>query len=123
MKIKITGNVGEHDVNLDVDLPEEALQQFFSQLSIKPSEATVSPLVRSRPEAKTSELAESLDFIKKQIKVSQYQLIDHLADLGLEDSEIKRAIMWLNHHADIHVETQTKGPHSQYHIFHWQPTE
>ena len=124
MKLTIKGSVGDNDVDLEVELSDADVSQLVNQLKFT-SENTdpPSPLVRSRPDPKTSELSESLNFIQKQGKVTQYQLIDQLADLGLKDADIKRAIMWLNHHADIKVETQSKGQHSQYHIFHWQPTD
>ena len=77
------------------------------------------PIVRSRPEAKTSELSSSLAYIEAKKEVTQYQLIDHLADNGHSDASIKRAIMWLKHHADIKVDTVSQGEHSQYYVFRW----
>jgi hypothetical protein len=140
MKISITGKIGRQDVDLTVEADTEELKEIFSQTQIvQIPEASNSqsaddstakaepdvpqqddaPIVRSRPEAKTSELSSSLAYIEAKKEVTQYQLIDHLADNGHSDASIKRAIMWLKHHADIKVDTVSQGEHSQYYVFRW----
>jgi hypothetical protein len=132
MKLTIKGSVGNTPVDLEVELNDVDFEQaasLLNKISIHPpkkedasTKQEQTPLVKSRPEAKTSELALSLAYIEKKKEVTQYQLIDHLADEGHKDANIKRAIMWLKHHADIKVDTVSRGEHSQYFVFRWNPT-
>lgn len=129
MKLTIKGTVADSQVDLEVELSDADLTKAISLLKDAKIETTTpiasvptqaeAPLVKSRPEAKTSELSLSLEYIEKKKEVTQYQLIDHLADNGHKDANIKRAIMWLKHHADIKVDTVSKGEHSQYFVFRW----
>lgn len=130
MKLTIKGSIADSQVDLEVELSDADFANAISLLKgtqieqsspiaeVVSTEAN-SPLVKSRPEAKSSELSLSLDYIKLKKEVTQYQLIDHLADEGHRDANIKRAIMWLKHHADIKVDTVSKGEHSQYYVFRW----
>lgn len=133
MKLTIKGSIGDSQVDLEVEMQDTDFQQAIALLKdTKIEQATSNPvtsipdresaLVRSRPEAKSSELALSLKYIEQKKEVSQYQLIDHLAEEGHRDANIKRAIMWLKHHADIKVDTVSKGEHSQYYVFRWSPS-
>ncbi|MFC3152004.1 hypothetical protein ACFOEK_13260 [Litoribrevibacter euphylliae] len=133
MKLTIKGSIGESNVDLEVEIQDSDFQQAVSLLKDtkielvknnveKTSQEQESALIKSRPEAKSSELALSLKYIEQKKEVSQYQLIDHLADEGHRDANIKRAIMWLKHHADIKVDTVSKGEHSQYYVFRWNPS-
>jgi hypothetical protein len=130
MKLTIKGSIADSQVDLEVELSDADFANAVSLLKgtqIEKSSPIAdvvstdadSPLVKSRPEAKSSELSLSLDYIKLKKEVTQYQLIDHLADEGHRDANIKRAIMWLKHHADIKVDTVSKGEHSQYYVFRW----
>lgn len=130
MKLTIKGSIADSQVDLEVELSNADFANAVSLLKgtqIEKSSPIAevvstdadSPLVKSRPEAKSSELSLSLDYIKLKKEVTQYQLIDHLADEGHRDANIKRAIMWLKHHADIKVDTVSKGEHSQYYVFRW----
>lgn len=133
MKLTIKGSIGDSQVDLEVEMQDTDFQQAIALLKDTKIEQTTSnpvtpipdresALVRSRPEAKSSELALSLKYIEQKKEVSQYQLIDHLAEEGHRDANIKRAIMWLKHHADIKVDTVSKGEHSQYYVFRWSPS-
>ncbi|GLQ30579.1 hypothetical protein [Litoribrevibacter albus] len=131
MKLTIKGSVGDSKVDLEVELQDSDVRQALALLKdakittdapvTTDTPVSEAPLVRSRPEAKSSELALSLQYIENKGEVTQYQLIDHLADEGHRDANIKRAIMWLKHHADVKVDTVSRGEHSQYYVFRWLP--
>ncbi|MCX4025870.1 hypothetical protein H0A36_22840 [Endozoicomonas sp. SM1973] len=133
MAIKITGKIGDLSVDLSIEATDD-LKVLIAELSRgvqddntfseQPQESVDRPVkldvVSDNKGSKPANFFEkSLDFIKQQGTVTNYQLIDFLADSGAEDVEIKRTMMRLKHSHFIQLETIAGPGQSSYLKFHW----
>ncbi|WP_163835329.1 hypothetical protein [Spartinivicinus ruber] len=134
MAIKITGKVGSLSVDLSIEATDD-LKMLIAELShltreanptSEPPSESVCQSLKSKGvrEAKTPKqknfFEKSLDFIWQKQTVTNYQLIDFLADSGAEDAEIKRTMMRLKHSHLIQLETIAGPGQSSYLKFHWR---
>lgn len=135
MAIKITGKVGDLSVDLSIEATEDlkaliaALTQNTQENNNETNDRSPELMSHSVKPDTTHEMQavkqknffeKSLDFVKQQKSVTNYQLIDFLADNGADDAEIKRAMMRLKHSHLIKLETISGPGQSSYLKFHWQ---